>query len=176
MWRHASRRSARRAPCREQLPVDKGSYSYPVFWNACKLLTKARAVQKRPICFAQTAMRVPIGVDMSRLTATACPTRADLGQVGASWHVAGVVAGLVPVTPTIFCSALPSTLPVRQVHPSERPLGRMSAAAASGQVADIESRSSHISVQTSRPCRDRSCSSRVLKAVAPRLPTATACT
>jgi L-fuconolactonase len=21
-------------------PVDKGSYSYPVFWNACKVLTK----------------------------------------------------------------------------------------------------------------------------------------
>jgi len=38
-------------------PVDKGSYSYPVFWNACKLLTKGASSEEKADLFAQTAMR-----------------------------------------------------------------------------------------------------------------------
>jgi L-fuconolactonase len=38
-------------------PVDKGSYSYPVFWNACKLLTKDFAAAERADLFAGTAAR-----------------------------------------------------------------------------------------------------------------------
>ena len=38
-------------------PVDKGSYSYPVFWNACKLLTKGASSSEKADLFAQTAMR-----------------------------------------------------------------------------------------------------------------------
>ena len=38
-------------------PVDKGSYSYPVFWNACKLLTKGASSAEKADLFAQTAMR-----------------------------------------------------------------------------------------------------------------------
>jgi predicted TIM-barrel fold metal-dependent hydrolase len=38
-------------------PVDKGSYSYPVFWNACKLLTKGASNSEKADLFAQTAMR-----------------------------------------------------------------------------------------------------------------------
>ena len=38
-------------------PVDKGSYSYPVFWNACKLLTKGASSAERADLFAGTAAR-----------------------------------------------------------------------------------------------------------------------
>jgi predicted TIM-barrel fold metal-dependent hydrolase len=38
-------------------PVDKGSYSYPVFWNACKPLTKGASSAEKADLFAQTAMR-----------------------------------------------------------------------------------------------------------------------
>jgi L-fuconolactonase len=38
-------------------PVDKGSYSYPVFWNACKLLTKGASSAERAELFAGTAAR-----------------------------------------------------------------------------------------------------------------------
>jgi predicted TIM-barrel fold metal-dependent hydrolase len=38
-------------------PVDKGSYSYPVFWNACKLMTKAASNSERADLFAGSAAR-----------------------------------------------------------------------------------------------------------------------
>jgi L-fuconolactonase len=38
-------------------PVDKGSYSYPVFWNACKLMTKSAGKDERIDLFARTAAR-----------------------------------------------------------------------------------------------------------------------
>jgi predicted TIM-barrel fold metal-dependent hydrolase len=38
-------------------PVDKGSYSYPVFWNACKLLTKGATDAEKADLFAGTAVR-----------------------------------------------------------------------------------------------------------------------
>ena len=38
-------------------PVDKGSYSYPVFWNACKLMTKGASSAERADLFARTAAR-----------------------------------------------------------------------------------------------------------------------
>jgi predicted TIM-barrel fold metal-dependent hydrolase len=39
-------------------PVDKGSYSYPVFWNACKLLAKGASAAEKSDLFAGTAARV----------------------------------------------------------------------------------------------------------------------
>jgi L-fuconolactonase len=38
-------------------PVDKGSYSYPVFWNACKLLAKGAGAADKADLFAGTAAR-----------------------------------------------------------------------------------------------------------------------
>jgi L-fuconolactonase len=38
-------------------PVDKGSYSYPVFWNACKRLAGGASKAERSELFAQTAAR-----------------------------------------------------------------------------------------------------------------------
>jgi L-fuconolactonase len=38
-------------------PVDKGSYSYPVFWNACKLLTKGASDAQKASLFDGTATR-----------------------------------------------------------------------------------------------------------------------
>jgi predicted TIM-barrel fold metal-dependent hydrolase len=38
-------------------PVDKGSYSYPVFWNACKLLAKGASTAEKTDLFAGTARR-----------------------------------------------------------------------------------------------------------------------
>ena len=38
-------------------PVDKGSYSYPVFWNACKLLAKGASAAEKADLFAGTATR-----------------------------------------------------------------------------------------------------------------------
>ncbi len=39
-------------------PVDKGSYSYPVFWNACKLLAKGASDAEKADLFSGTAMQV----------------------------------------------------------------------------------------------------------------------
>jgi predicted TIM-barrel fold metal-dependent hydrolase len=38
-------------------PVDKGSYSYPVFWNACKLLAKGASASEKADLFYGTAKR-----------------------------------------------------------------------------------------------------------------------
>ena len=38
-------------------PVDKGSYSYPVFWNACKLLAHGASTSETADLFAGTAQR-----------------------------------------------------------------------------------------------------------------------
>ena len=38
-------------------PVDKGSYSYPVFWNACKLMTQGASKEEQADLFARTAAR-----------------------------------------------------------------------------------------------------------------------
>ena len=38
-------------------PVDKGSYSYQVFWNACKLLAKGASASEKTDLFAGTANR-----------------------------------------------------------------------------------------------------------------------
>ena len=38
-------------------PVDKGSYSYPVFWNACKRLAKDASAGEKADLFAGTAAR-----------------------------------------------------------------------------------------------------------------------
>ena len=38
-------------------PVDKGSYSYPVFWNACKLLARGATGPEKADLFAGTATR-----------------------------------------------------------------------------------------------------------------------
>ena len=38
-------------------PVDKGSYSYPVFWNACKLLAKGASETEKADLFSATAAR-----------------------------------------------------------------------------------------------------------------------
>ena len=38
-------------------PVDKGSYSYPVFWNACKLLAGGANAEEKADLFADTAAR-----------------------------------------------------------------------------------------------------------------------
>jgi predicted TIM-barrel fold metal-dependent hydrolase len=40
---------ASRSMFESNFPVDKPSYSYQVFWNACKLMTKGPAVRRRPI-------------------------------------------------------------------------------------------------------------------------------
>ena len=38
-------------------PVDKGSYSYWVFWNACKLLAKGASAAEKADLFYGTARR-----------------------------------------------------------------------------------------------------------------------
>ncbi len=38
-------------------PVDKGSYSYPVFWNACKILAKGASAAEKTDLFSGTASR-----------------------------------------------------------------------------------------------------------------------
>jgi L-fuconolactonase len=38
-------------------PVDKASYSYPVFWNACKLMAKGASSAEKADLFARTAAR-----------------------------------------------------------------------------------------------------------------------
>jgi len=46
-----------RAMFESNFPVDKGSYSYPVFWNACKLLAKGATDGERADLFSGTAIR-----------------------------------------------------------------------------------------------------------------------
>jgi L-fuconolactonase len=48
---------ASRAMFESNFPVDKGSYSYPVFWNACKLLAKGASRAEKADLFAGTAAR-----------------------------------------------------------------------------------------------------------------------
>ncbi|MFV0295268.1 MAG: amidohydrolase family protein [Hyphomicrobiaceae bacterium] len=38
-------------------PVDKGSYSYPIFWNACKKLSKGASADEKRMLFAGTAQK-----------------------------------------------------------------------------------------------------------------------
>jgi predicted TIM-barrel fold metal-dependent hydrolase len=38
-------------------PVDKASYSYPVFWNTCKLMTRGASNAEKADLFAGTAAR-----------------------------------------------------------------------------------------------------------------------
>ena len=44
-----------RAMFESNFPVDKGSYSYPVFWNACKLMSKGASGAEKSDLFARTA-------------------------------------------------------------------------------------------------------------------------
>jgi predicted TIM-barrel fold metal-dependent hydrolase len=46
-----------RAMFESNFPVDKGSYAYPVFWNACKLLSKGATSAERADLLAGTAAR-----------------------------------------------------------------------------------------------------------------------
>jgi len=46
-----------RAMFESNFPVDKGSYSYAVFWNACKLLTKGASEAEKADLFSGTATR-----------------------------------------------------------------------------------------------------------------------
>jgi L-fuconolactonase len=46
-----------RAMFESNFPVDKGSYSYPVFWNACKLLAKGASEAEKAQLFTDTAAR-----------------------------------------------------------------------------------------------------------------------
>ena len=46
-----------RAMFESNFPVDKGSYSYPVFWNACKLLAKGASAPEKADLFFGTAKR-----------------------------------------------------------------------------------------------------------------------
>jgi L-fuconolactonase len=48
---------ASRCMFESNFPVDKGSYSYPVFWNACKLLAKGASAAEKSDLFAGTAAR-----------------------------------------------------------------------------------------------------------------------
>ena len=48
---------ASRSMFESNFPVDKGSYSYPAFWNACKLLAKGASSAEKADLFAGTATR-----------------------------------------------------------------------------------------------------------------------
>jgi len=48
---------AARCMFESNFPVDKGSYSYPVFWNACKLLARGATGPEKADLFAGTATR-----------------------------------------------------------------------------------------------------------------------
>ena len=48
---------ARRCMFESNFPVDKGSYGYPIFWNACKLLAKSASTAEKTDLFAGTAQR-----------------------------------------------------------------------------------------------------------------------
>jgi predicted TIM-barrel fold metal-dependent hydrolase len=49
---------AERCMFESNFPVDKGSYSYPVLWNACKKLVRGASRQEKASLFAGTAARV----------------------------------------------------------------------------------------------------------------------
>ena len=49
--------SPKRCMFESNFPVDKGSYSYPVFWNACKLLAKGASDSEKADLFWGTAAR-----------------------------------------------------------------------------------------------------------------------
>jgi predicted TIM-barrel fold metal-dependent hydrolase len=55
-----------RAMFESNFPVDKGSYSYPVFWNACKLIAKGASAAEKADLFAGTAARF-YRLDLDRL-------------------------------------------------------------------------------------------------------------
>jgi predicted TIM-barrel fold metal-dependent hydrolase len=55
-----------RAMFESNFPVDKGSYSYPVFWNACKLIAKGASATEKADLFAGTAARF-YRLDLDRL-------------------------------------------------------------------------------------------------------------
>jgi predicted TIM-barrel fold metal-dependent hydrolase len=46
-----------RAMFESNFPVDKGSYSYPVFWNACKILAKGASAAEKHDLFVGSAKR-----------------------------------------------------------------------------------------------------------------------
>ena len=48
---------AKRAMFESNFPVDKGSYSYPVFWNAAKMLAKGASAEEKADLFFGTAKR-----------------------------------------------------------------------------------------------------------------------
>jgi L-fuconolactonase len=48
---------ASRGMFESNFPVDKGSYSYPVFWNACKILAKGASAAEKTDLFSGTASR-----------------------------------------------------------------------------------------------------------------------
>jgi predicted TIM-barrel fold metal-dependent hydrolase len=48
---------ARRCMFESNFPVDKGSYSYGVFWNACKKLAAGASAEERTALFSGTASR-----------------------------------------------------------------------------------------------------------------------
>jgi predicted TIM-barrel fold metal-dependent hydrolase len=48
---------ASRCMFESNFPVDKGSYSYAVFWNACKLLAKGASAAEKADLFSGTAAR-----------------------------------------------------------------------------------------------------------------------
>ena len=48
---------ASRCMFESNFPVDKGSYSYVAYWNACKRLTKGASASERTDLFSATASR-----------------------------------------------------------------------------------------------------------------------
>ena len=48
---------AKRAMFESNFPVDKGSYGYPVFWNACKILAKGASAAEKADLFVGAAKR-----------------------------------------------------------------------------------------------------------------------
>jgi predicted TIM-barrel fold metal-dependent hydrolase len=48
---------ASRCMFESNFPVDKGSYSYPVFWNACKKLARGASADEKADLFSRTAAR-----------------------------------------------------------------------------------------------------------------------
>ena len=48
---------ASRCMFESNFPVDKGSYSYPVFWNACKKLARGASADEKAFLFSRTAAR-----------------------------------------------------------------------------------------------------------------------
>jgi predicted TIM-barrel fold metal-dependent hydrolase len=48
---------ARRCMFESNFPVDKGSYSYGVFWNTCKKLASGASAEEKAALFSGTAQR-----------------------------------------------------------------------------------------------------------------------